>query len=150
SIIQNYIGFKQLVFFKDNFTVKIFKQKNKKSIIIGIVIGVSLFLLVSLISYFDLITFDFKNHTFLIVLLIVTGVVRLYSSSILSAFEAKVSVDTLKKTNIVIVFITVIMLISATYLTGNIQEVLFCVIIIWASRAFIHRYMLLKQIQNDL
>lgn len=150
SIIQNYIGFKQLVYFKNNFTVQNFKQQNKKSIIIGIFIGISLILLVSLISYFGLFNFDFKNYIFVIVLLIVTGVIRLYSSSILSAFEAKVSVETLKKTNIIIVFITLIMLFLAIYFAKNIQEVLFCVAIIWIFRAFIHRYMLLQQIQNHL
>ena len=149
SILQNYIGFKQLVLFKNNFTVEYFNKQNRKSIIIGLFLGAFLLGAANIVSYFKILDFDFKNTIYIVLLLILTGILRLYSASILAAFEAKVSVETLKKSNIIIIIITSVVLTIAIYAAKSLEAILFCVAIIWVLRALVQRYLLLKQHQKQ-
>lgn len=148
SILQNYIGFKQLVLFKNNFTVEYFNQQNRKSIIIGLFLGTFLLGIANIVSYFKILDIDLKKTICIVLLLILTGILRLYSASILAAFEAKVSVETLKKSNIIIIGITSVVFTVAVYAAKSIEEILFCVAIIWVLRALVQRYLLLKQHQK--
>ena len=138
-----------MVLFKNNFTVEYFNKQNRKSIIIGLFLGAFLLGAANIVSYFKILDFDFKNTIYIVLLLILTGILRLYSASILAAFEAKVSVETLKKSNIIIIIITSVVLTIAIYAAKSLEAILFCVAIIWVLRALVQRYLLLKQHQKQ-
>ena len=137
-----------MVLFKNNFTVEYFNQQNRKSIIIGLFLGTFLLGIANIVSYFKILDIDLKKTICIVLLLILTGILRLYSASILAAFEAKVSVETLKKSNIIIIGITSVVFTVAVYAAKSIEEILFCVAIIWVLRALVQRYLLLKQHQK--
>jgi hypothetical protein len=148
SILQNYIGFKQLVVFKKSFTVSYFKRFNRLSIGFGAVLGLLLFCFAIGLEFSGIIGFSFNDHIPIILLLLLTGIIRMYSSSILSAFEAKTSLETLKRSNIYIISATVAILLFAVSAVDSVEAILLCIIVIWAIRCIVHRQLLLNQMKN--
>ncbi|MNF37274.1 hypothetical protein D3C84_181910 [compost metagenome] len=150
AILQNYIGFKQLIVFKGNFNKDYFVNFNRKALFFGVLLGFFLLLLAFILNYTNVISFRFNRYPSIIVLLLLTGVVRLYSSSIISAFEARTSITTLRKANVYIAGITFIILLAAVFLASSIEEILIYVILIWVFRCFIHRQLLLRQMKISI
>ena len=148
AILQNYVGFKQLIFFKNNFTVDYYKKYNRKIIFLGIFLAVGLFVFATALNYFNLLKYQFNNYK-VIALLLLIGIVRLYSSAIISAFEAKSTIAYLRKSNILIVSFTCLVLLFAYYFSHTIHSILICVVLVWCFRCVIHRQLLLHQ-QNKL
>ncbi len=148
AILQNYLGFKQLIFFKTNFSLEYYKQFNRKIILLGIFLAISLFLFTTGLNYYHVLKYQFTNYK-IISLLLLIGIIRLYSSSILSAFEAKSTITYLRISNVFIVIFTTIVLLFANYFSHTIESILICVILVWCFRCFIHRQLLLHQ-QNKL
>lgn len=150
TILQNYIGFKQLIVFKNEFNAKYLANFNRKIILLGSLLGLCLFLSALLLSYTETVAFKFNKYIPIIVLLLFTGILRLYSSSIISAFEARTNIQTLRKANIYIVSITVFILLIAVLTAGSIEAILMYVIVIWFLRCFVHKKLLFHQMKNTI
>jgi hypothetical protein len=148
SILQNYIGFKQLIVFKNEFNHDYYIRFNQKAIAFGISLGVALFFVAYALCYFGILKINFSDSFTIIILLIVLGIVRLYSSSIISAFEARTSMQTLRKSNIYILLLTLAILGMAIYYAYSIEAILFCIIIIWIFRCIVHRQLILGQMKK--
>lgn len=149
SILQNYVGFKQLILFKSKFNKKYFISFSKNVVLLGIGLGICLFLMVFFLNYFKLLNFRFEDYTIIILLLLFTGVVRLYSSSISAAFEARTSIRTLRKSNILITIFTILILGITFVFVNSIEMILVNIILIWVLRCVIHRQLLLHQIKKE-
>ena len=145
SILQNYIGFKQLIFYKTNFSPSYFRTFNRKIIFSGIMASLFLILSSLAIDYINILNFKFNNFIILILLLLALGVVRLYSSAVSSAFEALTNNTTLRDYNIYSIIITIIITLFVVYFVRSIELILFCFILMWYSRTFIQKKLLLKQ-----
>jgi ABC-type transport system involved in cytochrome c biogenesis permease subunit len=150
AILQNYIGFKQLIVFKEGFNRGYFVSFNRKALFFGALLGLFLLLLAFILNYTDVIQFRFNRYPLIIALLLFTGIVRLYSSSIIAAFEARTSIKTLRKANIYIAGITFVILLMAVFLASSIEEILIYVIFIWLFRCIIHRRLLLHQMKISI
>jgi hypothetical protein len=150
AILQNYIGFKQLIVFKGGFNRDYFVSFNKKALFFGALLGLFLLFLAFILNYTDVIQFSFNRYPLIIALLLFTGIVRLYSSSIIAAFEARTSIKTLRKANIYIAGITFVILLMAVFLASSIEEILIYVIFIWLFRCIIHRRLLLHQMKISI
>lgn len=150
AILQNYIGFKQLIVFKEGFNRGYFISFNRKALFFGALLGLFLLLLAFILNYTDVIQFRFNRYPLIIALLLFTGIVRLYSSSIIAAFEARTSIKTLRKANIYIAGITFVILLMAVFLASSIEEILIYVIFIWLFRCIIHRRLLLHQMKISI
>jgi len=148
SILQNYIGFKQLIFFKSKFNKNYLVSFSKKIILLGTGLALSLFFIAVFLNYFKLLNFQFDTYNVVILLLLFTGVVRLYSSSIGAAFEAKTSITTLRRSNFLITFITILILTITFFFVDSIEIILFNIIILWVLRSVIHKKLLLHQIKE--
>ena len=148
SILQNYIGFKKLVKFKKNFTISIFLKQNQDVVKIGFLMAIANIVLILILSYLSIVKFKFESYFFIIILLCIIGILRLYSSSILSAFEAKVSMENLKKSNIYVILITVIILFLQLFISNSMESILIFVALIWLIRSLIQRYLLIKQFKK--
>ncbi|MBS1533433.1 MAG: hypothetical protein JST78_00015 [Bacteroidetes bacterium] len=149
SILQNYIGFKQLIFFKQNFTLDAFNSFNKKVILFGLALAVFLYLVPITLVHFKLLRFDFNNYTMTILLLLILGIVRLYSSSITSAFEAKTNVNSLQKANMLFISISFLIIVSVLVFLKSLDLIVVSVILIWFIRTIIYKQVLVKQILNE-
>ncbi|SHO72439.1 O-antigen polymerase [Flavobacterium cucumis] len=146
SIIQNYIGFKQLIYFKHNFSFPEFKLINLKNFILGIFLSFVLYFFSTALTKLGLSTFKFESYFYDILIILLIGVLRLFSSSILSAFEALANVESLKKANMYIITITFISLSIANIFCFSIITVLLCFVVIWFFRSLTHLYLLKKQL----
>jgi len=145
SIIQNYIGFKQLIHFKYNFSFSNFNRINFTNFIVGIFLAFVLVIFSVFLSNLKLITFEFDAYFSEILIILSIGIARLFSSSILSAFEAKANIKTLRKSNVYIIIITIFLLLIAYNFSNTITAILNCFLMVWVFRSLIHWYLLKKQ-----
>jgi len=142
AILQNYISFKQLIAFKNNFNPEYYKKFNTRAIIFGLSMGFLLFFTALVLSYLKLIKFNFQNYSTIILILLATGTLRLFSSAINSAFEARTSLEMLRKSNLYIFLFTFFTLIFVVYYVNSIELILLNFILIWIFRCFIHNKLL--------
>lgn len=149
SIIQSYIGFKQLIHFKSNFVKSDFKKFLIKVILFGVLMSIGLCTITFLFHYFKVINFPFDQYLNIIILLLITGIVRLYASSVSAAFEAKTSIETLRKSNLMIVIITVLILLFTFIFVDSIEMITVNIIIVWFLRSLICKQLLYNQIKNE-
>jgi len=149
SILQNYIGFKQLIFFKNNFTISYFLKFRKKVILLGFLMAFALCCVTFFLSYFKWLSFPFDQYLSVIAMFLISGITRLYSSSISSAFEAKTSIETLRKSNLIIVLITIVILLFTFIFVNSIEIIILNMTLIWLLRSIICKKLLLNQIKND-
>lgn len=147
SIIQNYIGFKQLIHFKYNFSFADFNKINIKNFLLGVFLALILFVFSIFLSKLKFLTFEFDTYFHEIMIILSIGTLRLFSSSILSAFEAKADIKTLRKSNLYIVLITFFLLSIAYNFCFSIIWVLNCFLLVWLSRSLIHWYLLRQQLK---
>ncbi|WP_415712662.1 hypothetical protein [Flavobacterium antarcticum] len=147
SIFQNYIGFKQLIFFKKEFSVSIFNAFNKKFLLLGCGLGILLFGISYIVNQYERLNFDFDKYTNVIILLIIMGVVRLYSASINSAFEAKTNIKSLQKANLIFIFFAVLIIGSSTFFQ-SLEAIVICIILIWLVRCIIMKKILIRQLNH--
>jgi len=144
SILQNYVGFRQLVFFKKHFTVAGYNAMNRKMLFLGVLLAAALFAMPYLIRSFVPLKFDFGNYGLEIILLLVLGIVRLYSASILSAFEAKTDMPSLRTANIVFIFLAAAILIFALYFFDSLALIIAAMTLVWLVRSLLLRHLLLR------
>lgn len=149
SIIQSYIGFKQLIYFKNNFVKKDFQKFLIKVLLFGIMMSICLCTITFLLHYFKVIKFPFDQYLSIIILLLLTGIIRLYASSVSAAFEAKTSIKTLRKSNLWIVIITIFILLFTFIFVDSIEMITINIIIVWFLRSIICKQMLYNQIKNE-
>lgn len=150
TILQNYVGFKQLILFKANFNKKYFSEFNRKAILFGLLLGFLLALGVYILNSLRIIDINIQEHWSTILLILLTGILRLYSSSINSAFEARTSIETLRKANIYIASLTVILILIIFLFINSIDMILICISLIWFLRSVIHRHLLMHQMKTIL
>lgn len=150
SILQNYIGFKQLVAFKLNFNLTSFKSQNLKAIYLGLLLGIVLFILVYVIQSYEVFHFNSLNSLLLSILLIFTGVIRIYSSSVTSGFEAIVNVETLKKSNYIIISATCIILLITFKYAESIEAIVFSMMLTWLVRTWILKILIINQFNKKV
>ncbi len=149
SILQNYIGFKQLIFYKTNFSPSYFRTFNRKIIFSGIILSLFLFLSSLAIDYMNILNFKFYSFIIIILLLLILGVIRLYSSAVSSAFEALTNNKTLRDYNFYSILITILITLFIIYFVSTIELILFCFMVLWLSRSIIQQILLLKQLQQS-
>lgn len=147
SIFQNYIGFKQLIFYKNEFNLKVFDAFNRKFLFFGCILGLLLFGISYSLSYYKQLNFDFKNYIAVIILLILMGIIRLYSASINSAFEAKTNIRSLQRVNLISVLLGIIISFLAVFFS-TLEGIVICIIIIWLLRSIIMKKILINQLHS--
>ena len=148
SIIQNYIGFKQLIHFKYNFSMPEFNKINLRNVVLGFVLAGLLFIISLILPQLNLITFDFKKYFNEIIIILLIGIARLFSSSVLSGFEAQADIKSLRKANIYIVVLTFMWLVIAYRIGYSLFSILYCFLFVWIFRAFIHLFVLSRQLKT--
>ena len=148
SILQNYIGFKQLIKFKKEFFIKDYQRFNRKIVGFGLFFSIVLLIGSFLMDYFGLLKLEFNKNASVILLLLGTGITRLYSSAILSAFEAKTNIITLRKSNLYILTITIFVIVIVEFYINRLELILAFYLLIWLIRSLIHNKLLMMQLNS--
>lgn len=149
SILQSYVGFKQIVKFKFSISAKQYYRYNKKILIFGILLGLSMVTISELLKYTKIVSFNFHAHIPIIILLIILGIVKLLNALIISAFGARADLKSLETTNVVFIIFTIIILLFGWFLPFNIEFVVTLFIIIWLARNFLYQHILFLQLRKE-
>lgn len=145
GILQNYIGFKQLVKYKEGINLKTLFNNIYLSILLGITLGLLLFIIIFFIEEMNVLTFKFFKYKYEITLLIILGITRLYSAVISPAFEVSTNLRMLKSFNAVLIISTISMTIILITLNSlSINTVLFTLILLWFIRTFTQHLLIIK------
>ena len=123
-----------------------FNKINLKSLCLGIILAVVLYLFSLVVDSLQIVNFDFNQYSSIVPLLLLMGIVRLYSTSILSAFEAKTTVKALRKSNLIIVGNTFAVLLFAFFISNSLESILICIVAVWILRAVVHKRILVEQL----
>lgn len=147
TILQNYVGFRQLVFFKTDFNILVFNSFNRKFLLLGSILGLILLGTSYALRFVDALNFKFEDYTVVIILLILLGIVRLYSASINSAFEAKTNIKSLQRANIIFVLFSIVIIAITTFFS-SLEMIIMAIVLIWFIRCMIMKKILLSQLSE--
>jgi len=149
TILQNYVGFKQLTQFKKHFSAKIFVNFNRKITFLSLCLSMLIALSVFVLAHFDFLNFDFYSYTSTIVLLLILGMVRLYSSSMSSAYGAQTNLKTLKTTNAILISSITLIIFAVIYFCSSLNQIIISFIVAWMIRNITLRQFLLRQLTKQ-
>lgn len=148
SILQSYIGFKQLVTYKKEFSLKLMYKFNRLVLVLGLAMSIGLWLVYEWVMYFDLISFPFSQFRFTVFLLLIMGIVRIYISSVGAAFEAQTNLQTIQKANTWFIGFALISLIFGYYQFETMNAWIGYFIGLWVLRGFLYRQLIVKQFKQ--
>ena len=148
ALLQGYIGFKELVFFKTNASLPILKKKLIRVNFLSLGIAVTIYGTAYILNILEVIpAIAFNLNATLIFILMGLGVLRINYSMLSSVLGAIGSIKIIRNANIQsIVFIVLIFSLSYRYLE-SIEAVAFCILLVWISRISIWYYNAVKQLK---
>ncbi len=150
NILQNYVGFKQLVEYKQGINHKSLFTNTIKISIIGLALGIGLCLFAFTMQRLNLVNFNFYDYITEITLFIILGIVKLYSSIVSPAFETNTNIKMLKLFNFSIIFSSIIFITILLYVDKlTINKVLICLILLWFIRSISQHILILKSTKNN-
>ena len=109
----------------------------------------SVVLFVGFLVKTELLSFDFEKYYSTILLLLLLGMMRLYSSGITAAFEAQTNLSTLRYTNVAVVVFIILILTTLIAINFTLNHVITAFIFIWFIKTIVTRQFLLKQMTNQ-
>ncbi|MDK7674250.1 hypothetical protein ACF3NR_06410 [Vaginella massiliensis] len=104
-LLQNYFGFKQLVKYKNNFSLKLLRKNILTSVFFGLALCVFLLMLSFIIQQLNLVPIHLAENWQIIVLFLLIGIVRISSSMSSAAFELLIELKYLKLFNLVFILV---------------------------------------------
>ena len=148
ALLQGYIGFKELVFFKTNASLPILRKKLIRVNFLSLGIAVAIYGTAYILNILEVIpAIAFNLNATLIFILMGLGVLRINYSMLSSVLGAIGSIKIIRNANIQsIVFIVLIFSLSYRYLE-SIEAVAFCILLVWISRISIWYYNAVKQLK---
>ncbi|WP_312149236.1 hypothetical protein [Empedobacter sp.] len=145
GILQNYIGFKQLVKYKEGIELNTLFKNVYLSLLLGVILGSFLLMIIFFIEEFNILTFKFFKYKYEMFLLIILGITRLYSAVISPAFEVSTNLKMLKYFNIILIISTILIITTLIFLNSvSINIVLLSLIFLWFIRTFAQHLLILK------
>ncbi len=142
SLLQNYVGFKELISFKQNFTWRTFTKTVIVSNILGICLAVLLVLFFYFVVEFVYPTFKINDYFWVIVMFLLTGLVRINYAIISSLNGARGSLSTITKVNIYSTLVIIVSLCVFVFfgLAISIFSMSLLFLINWFLRLIIYYY----------
>lgn len=138
GLLQNYVGFKNLIVFKSAFDWAVFSRHTFKHFLFTIFSGGMLLVATYLLDYLHVLNIDFGRDYLLIVLFIVLGVIRVLFGIAAAAVGARVKVANFRMINLFSVIMMGILIILAFYLVVSVLQVLVLMILLWLSRTVLY------------
>ena len=150
ALLQGYVGFKELVFFKTNASLPILKKKLIRINFLSLGIAVVIFGTSYVLNKLQIIpTIDFNASTTIIFIFMALGVLRINYSMLSSVLGAIGSIKTIRNANIQsLACILIIVAAGSNYLI-SVEAVAFCILLVWISRIAIWYYNAVRQLKID-
>jgi len=149
ALIQGYVGFKELVAFKEKGSLKGLNKKLFQINVLGIVMGVLIVLFSMMINAFDALPFiNIQENKLLVLFFILTGIVKLNYSLLSALLGARGEIKTIRNANLQ--SLIAIAIIGGIFygLFTSVLMVALAFLFFWISRALIWSYNLNKQFKE--
>ena len=137
SLFQSYIGFKEIVSFKKNFSITILDNKISKVLKSSFVFSTMLFFVFYLIDHFGLYNLEISSNLNIIIPLIILGNIKMVYSLLSSAIGALSNDNMLFKINFQSILSLLLICPLIFYFSNTILQTIVFVIILWLIRCVI-------------
>ena len=150
ALLQGYVGFKELVFFKTNASLPILKRKLRNINVLSVIIAIAIYGAAYVLNDLEVIpAIDFTSSGSVILILMALGVLRINYSMLSSVLGATGSIKIIRNANIQsLVFILLIFATGSNYLI-SVEAVAFCILLVWISRILVWYFNAVKQLKID-
>ena len=150
ALLQGYVGFKELVFFKTNASLPILKRKLRNINLLSVIIAIAIYGAAYVLNDLEVIpAIDFASSGSVILILMALGVLRINYSMLSSVLGATGSIKIIRNANIQsLVFILLIFAAGSNYLI-SVEAVAFCILLVWISRILVWYFNAVKQLKID-
>ena len=150
ALLQGYVGFKELVFFKTNASLPILKRKLRNINVLSVIIAIAIYGAAYVLNDLEVIpAIDFTSRGSVILILMALGVLRINYSMLSSVLGATGSIKIIRNANIQsLVFILLIFAAGSNYLI-SVEAVAFCILLVWISRILVWYFNAVKQLKID-
>ena len=150
ALLQGYVGFKELVFFKTNASLPILKRKLRNINVLSVIIAIAIYGAAYVLNDLEVIpAIDFASSGSVILILMALGVLRINYSMLSSVLGATGSIKIIRNANIQsLVFILLIVTAGSNYLI-SVEAVAFCILLVWISRILVWYFNAVKQLKID-
>ena len=150
ALLQGYVGFKELVFFKTNASLPILKRKLRNINVLSVIIAIAIYGAAYVLNDLEVIpAIDFTSSGSVILILMALGVLRINYSMLSSVLGATGSIKIIRNANIQsLVFILLIFAAGSNYLI-SVEAVAFCILLVWISRILVWYFKAVKQLKID-
>ncbi|MDG3581294.1 hypothetical protein [Galbibacter pacificus] len=150
SLLQSYVGFKELVHFKNNFNKEVLNKKIEKINVFGIALGFLLVFLNYILFRLNFLDVDLSSYWLLVFFFILTGVLKLNYAIQSSVFGAIGEISTIKLANFQsLILIFLLGLVFILVLPKKIEYVGLAVFFLWLSRVCIWKFNINKQLKKN-
>lgn len=154
SLLQGYIGFKELVFFKQYASESILKKKLLQINLLSLLAGVLIIFCAYLCNYFSIITkIDFDKDLYIIVMFMMLGLIRMNYSLLSALLGAIGTIKNIRNANIQSLLLIIVLTIGTYKYLNSINAVVFFILGIWISRIIVWYFNAIKQLKivpNDI
>ena len=150
SLLQGYIGFKELVYYKNLSTEIKIGKKIVMLNFLGILFGGFLVICSIISNQLEILPYiSIKNNIVIVIIFIFTGILKLNYSLFSAILGARGEVITIRKANVQsIVSIFAILILFYSKL-DKLEFIAFIVLLFWLSRIFIWNYNIMKQLKKS-
>ena len=150
ALLQGYVGFKELVFFKTNASLPILKRKLRNINLLSVIIAIAIYGAAYVLNDLEVIpAIDFASSGSVILILMALGVLRINYSMLSSVLGATGSIKIIRNANIQsLVLILLIVTAGSNYLI-SVEAVAFYILLVWISRILVWYFNAVKQLKID-
>jgi len=148
-LLQNYTGFKKLVYFKDHFSWAELKKQIATICIQAILLGVVVLITAIVFDWMGLLNINFANSKPLIGLFLILGMLKVLYTLVESALGAKVSITAFRKVNVISLLTLISIFIVAFFFVETVVDVALLMCILWFCVAVIYT-VAAKNMKNTL
>jgi len=132
-LFQNYIGFKEIIKFKSNFSIKIMKNKILNVLKFSLLFSVLLFISSIILDRFGILNLDITGNIKLIIIMIIIGITKNIYSIVSAAGGAITNPQMTKNLNIISFFSLLLLTIPYNY-KFHIELTISFFLLIWVIR----------------
>ncbi len=149
SMLQSYVGFKELVRFKKSFSKRFFFGKIRNVNILGVFLGFALLLISWICEQLGLLTIEFNHNLLLIIVFLLIGISKLNYALMSSVFGAIGEIKQIFKANFQFILASLIFLFFFYRNMDTLFLVAVGMLILWVLRIVVWNFNILSQADED-
>src|SRR5690606_4633112 len=149
SMLQSYVGFKELVNFKKSFSKQFFKRKVQNINLMGVLLGFFLIAASWLGSEVGILKVNLREDIWLAVVFLMIGISKLNYAMLSSVFGAIGEVNSIFRANFQFLGISLLFVFALYNWMNSLLLVSLSILMLWIIRILVWNYNLFKQVNEN-